>query len=281
MKKRIILWAMTGLLVLILNPLHLARAADQPASRTLKLSTLYSEGKELYQTVLFFANEVEKRTGGKIKFKIFPGNSLVSENQTLTAVHNGVVDSAFVPAAYEQSLWPLTGMTMTFGAPNISYEKWSSIHDQVREIINKNMDINVVIVGMPHVLTYFYYSKKPIKGKLSDFDKSLVRSAGGAYDASFEALGCAPVKIGASEVYMAMQKGTIDSGWNIYSRYIEGKLYEVAPNVMIVPKGMVISGQHFVINRTVWESVGPEVQKILLQVGSEVVTFTNRTLCQV
>ena len=276
MKQRIRLWTMTGILMLILFPLHQAKAADQSVVRTLKLTTLYSEGKELYETVLFFANEVEKRTGGKINFKIFPGNSLVSENQALTAVHTGVVDSAFVPAAYEQSLWPLTGMTMTFGAPNISYDKWILIHDQVREIMNKNININVVILGMPHVLNYFYYSKKPVKGKLSDFDRSLVRSAGGAYDASFEALGCAPVKIGASEVYMAMQKGTIDSGWNIYSRYIEGKLYEVAPHVMIVPKGMVISGQHFVINRTVWESIQPEFQKAILQVGTEVVTFTNR-----
>jgi len=167
-------------------------------------------------------------------------------------------------------------MTMTFGAPNITYEKWGSIHDQVRDIINKNTNINAVILSMPHVLNYFYYSKKPLKGKLSEFDRSLVRSAGGAYDASFEALGCVPVKIPASEVYMAMQKGTIDSGWNIYSRYTEGKLFEVAPYVMIIPKGMVISGQHFAINRSVWESVGPEFQKVLFQVGTEVVAFPNR-----
>ena len=276
MKQRIMIWTMAGILMLTLIPLHQAKAADQSAVRTLKLATLYSQGKELYETVLFFANEVEKRTGGKIKFKIFPGNSLVSENQALTAVHTGVVDAAFVPAAYEQSLWPLTGMTMTYGAPNISYEKWGSIHDQVREITNKNLNINVVILGMPHVLSYFYYSIKPVKGKLSDFDRALVRSAGGAYDGSFKALGCIPVKVGASEVFMAMQKGTIDSGWNIFSRYVEAKLYEVAPYVMIIPKGMVISGQHFVINKTVWESCPPDVQKTLLQVGTEVVTFTNR-----
>lgn len=276
MKQRMWIWTITGILMLMLFPLREAKAADEPQVRTLKLTTLYSEGKELYESVLFFANQVEKRTGGKIKFKIFPGNSLVSESQALTAVHTGVADSAFVPAAYEQSLWPLTGMTMTFGAPNITYEKWSSIHDQVREIINRNLNINVVILGMPHVLNYLYYSKKPLKGKLSDFEGSLVRSAGGAYDPSFQALGCAPVKMGASEVYMGLQKGTIDSGWNIYSRYTEGKLNEVAPHVMVIPKGMVISGQHFVINKKVWETIQPEFQKVLLQVGTEVVTFTNQ-----
>jgi TRAP-type C4-dicarboxylate transport system substrate-binding protein len=249
--------------------------AQTKNSRTLKLATLYSEGKELFETVKFFTTEIEKRTGGQISFKIFPGNSLVPANQALSGVHTGVVDTAFVPAAYEQSLWPLTGLTMTFGAPNITYEKWRTIHDPIRTILNENMNIDVVILGMPHVLTYFYYSKKPVTGKLSDFDRSLVRSAGGAYDASFEALGCAPVKIPASEVYMALQKGTIDSGWNIYSRYVEAKLYEVAPYIVVVPKGMVISGQHFVINKGVWNSLTPEIKDVFMKVGTDVVIFTN------
>jgi TRAP-type C4-dicarboxylate transport system substrate-binding protein len=141
--------------------------------------------------------------------------------------------------------------------------------------MNKNLDINVVILGMPHVLNYFYYSKKPLTGKLMDFENSLVRSAGGAYNRSFKALGCAPVKIPATEVYMALQKGTIDSGWNIYSRYAEGKLYEVAPHVVVIPKGMVISGQHFIVNKRVWNSLSIDIQRVLLEVGTDVVSFTN------
>jgi len=249
--------------------------AGNKAVRTLKLATLYSEGKELFETVKFFTNEVEKRTQGRITFKIFPGNSLVPSKQALSAVHNGVVDVAFVPAAYEQQLWPITAMTMTYGAPNITYEKWRKVHDQIREIMNQTLNIKVVILGMPHVLNYFYYSKQPLTGSLKDFDKALVRSAGGAYDPSLKALGCSPVKIPAPEVYMALQKGTIDSGWNIYSRYVEGKLFEVAPNVMVIPKGMVISGQHFVINKGIWKSLPEDIQKIMLQVGTDVVAFTN------
>jgi len=250
-------------------------AGKDEAVQTLKLATLYSEGKELFETVKFFADETEKRTQGRVKFKIFPGNSLVPSKQALSAVHRGVVDAAFVPAAYEQQLWPITAMTMTFGAPNLTYENWRKIHDPIRDIMNQNLNINVVILSMPHVLNYFYYAKKPVTGSLKDFNKALVRSAGGAYDASFKALGCAPVKIPASEVYMAVQKGTIDSGWNIYSRYVEAKLYEVAPNVVVVPKGMVISGQHFVINKKIWDSFPADIQRILLQVGTDVVVFTN------
>ena len=250
-------------------------AAKEPAVRTLTLSTLYSDVKELFKTVLFFSNEIERRTQGRIKFRIFPGSSLVPSKQALSAVHKGVADTVFVPAAYEQGLWPITAMTMTFGAPNITYEKWRTIHDQVRDIMNKDIDLNVVVLGMPHVLRYLYFSRRPLTGKLADFEKSLVRSAGGAYDASFKALGCAPVKIPAPEAYMALQKGTIDSGFTIYSRYVEGKLHEVAPHVLIIPKGMIISGQHFVVNKRVWNSLPADIQRVFLEVGTDVVAFTN------
>ena len=276
MKKVLIVYTMLATLAVLADwSASKETIAKDLSVRTLKLATLYSEGKELFKSVQFFTNEIEKRTKGKINFKIFPGNSLVPSKQALSAVHTGVVDSAFVPAAYEQQLWPLTGMLMTFGAPNITYEKWRYIHDQLRKIVNKNLDINVVILGMPHVLNYFYYSKRPLTGKLMDFENSLVRSAGGAYNRSFKALGCAPVKIPATEVYMALQKGTIDSGWNIYSRYVEGKLYEVAPYVLVIPKGMVISGQHFIVNKRVWNSLSIDIQQAFLEVGTDVVAFTN------
>jgi TRAP-type C4-dicarboxylate transport system substrate-binding protein len=264
-------------LIIVFASLNIGKYSSDAAepTKTLKLATLYSEGKELFKSVQFFCNEVEKRTKGKVSFRIFPGNSLVPAKQALSGVHTGVVDAAFVPAAYEQQLWPITGITMTFGAPNITYGKWRNIHDPIREIMNHNLNINVVILGMPHVLDYFFYAKFPLTGTLKDFDRALVRSAGGAYDASFKALGCAPVKIPATEVYMALQKGTIDSGWNIFSRYVEAKLYEVAQNVVVVPEGMVISGQHFVINKSIWESLSSNIQRILLQVGTDVVAFTN------
>jgi TRAP-type C4-dicarboxylate transport system substrate-binding protein len=274
-KVRLLVMVLAAVILSVFLALSVAIAAKAQEVYTLKLATLYSEGKEVFKTVQFFADEIEKRTQGKVKFKIFPGNSLVPSKQALSSVHRGVVDSAFVPAAYEQQLWPLTGMTMTFGAPNITYEKWRTIHDPIRDIMNRNIKINVVIIGMPHVLNYFYYSKNSLTGKLADFNNALVRSAGGAYNRSFKALGCAPVKIPAPETYMALQKGTIDSGWNIYSRYVEGKLYEVAPHVLVVPKGMVISGQHFIVNKGVWDGLTPDIRKVFLKVGTDVVAFTN------
>jgi len=250
-------------------------AAKDPVARTLKFTTLYSEGQELYETVKFFTNEIEKRTQGGIKFRIFPGSSLVSTNQFVSAVNKGVLDVAFAVPVYEQGLWPLTGILNTLGAPYVNYEKWKNVHDQVRDITNKNIDLNVVILGMPHVLTYALYSSKPLTGKVADFKGMLLRGTGGSFDASMKALGGAPVMIPAPETYMALQKGTIDGAATIYSRYVEGKMYEVTPYFMVIPKGMTMCSQHFIINKGVWTSLTPDIQKVLLEVGTEVVGFTN------
>ena len=193
-------------------------AAEEPTLRTLKFTTLYSKGKRLYKAVEYFTGEIEKRTNGNIKFNIFPGSSLVPSKKFASSVHNGVVDLAFVPPAYEQGMWPLTSMTVAFGAPNITYDDWGIYHDQVREIMNKSIDLNVLILSMPHIVSYHLGSSKPLTGKVSDFEGLLVRGAGGAQNKSLEALGSRVVMIPAPETYMALQRGTIDASVNPFER---------------------------------------------------------------
>jgi TRAP-type C4-dicarboxylate transport system substrate-binding protein len=274
-KKTRFLWVFLVVLCILGWGLSKQAIAGDQAFQTLKLTTLYIEGQELYETVKFFSNEVEKRTQGKIKFRIFAGSSLVPTNQFVTSVDKGVVDSAFAVPGYEQGLWPITASTYTFGAPNITYKKWRTVHDQVRDILNKNLNLNVVILSMPHVCNYALYSRKPLTGKVDDFKGLLLRGAGGSFDISLKAFGSSPVAIPAPEVYMALQKGTIDGAITIYSRYIEGKMYEVAPYFVVIPEGMTVCLQYFIINKGLWNSLTPDIQKVLLEVGTKTVAFCN------
>lgn len=250
-------------------------AAKDPEVRTLTLTTIYSEGQELYETVKFFTNEIEKRTQGKIKFAIFPGASLVPFRRFLSSVDKGVVDSAFAVPTYEISLWPITDAVYLFGAPNLTYEKWRTIHDPIRDILNKNININVMIVSMPHVTNYALYSRKPLRGKAVDFKGLLIRGPGGGLDASIKTLGGAPVFMAASETTMALERGTIDAAVNIYFRYMLDKHYQFAPYFMEIPKGSSTVSQYFIVNKGVWNSLAADIKKIFLQVGTDVVAFTN------
>jgi len=243
--------------------------------RTLKFTTMYVEGQELYETVRFFTDQIEKRTQGRIKFQAFLGSSLVPTNQFVASVNKGILDVAFAVPTYEGGLWPITNLGTIFGAPNVTYEKWRTIHDQVRDIMNKNIAIDVVILGMPHVVSYHLNSRKPVTGKIADFKGLLVRSAGTSFDASMKALGSAPVTIAAPETYMALQRGTIDAAMNSLARYVESKVFEAAPYILIIPRGPFTFGQYFIINKTVWNSLATDIQKVLVEVGTEVVGFTN------
>jgi len=250
-------------------------AAKDPAVRTLKFTTLYTSAREMFATPKFFVDEIEKRTKGKIKFNFYPGSSLVPAKQFVSSVHNGVVDVAFAVPSYEGGLWPITDLCTVFGAPMVTYEKWRFVEEKVRVIMNKNIDLNVLILSMPHVVVYHLCSKKPLTGKVADFENLLVRSAGSSFNASLKALGAKPVTMPSSEFYMALQKGIIDGGMTTFDLYKNWKLYEVAPNFMVIPKGAATFGQVFIINKNVWNSLPGDIQKIFLEVAKECVAFTN------
>ena len=275
MKKGLLIASLLISLSVLIVLGALEDAAAKEKVYTLKFQTLYSEGQNVFESIKFFTGEIEKRTHGRVKFQVFPGSSLVPTRQMVSATNSGVLDACYVPPPYEQGLWPITGITGIYGAPKVTYKQWRTVHDQVRDITNKEIDINVVVVSMPHILNYLLYSRNPLTGKPEDFNGMLIRSAGGPFNAAVKALGGAPVKIPAPEVYMALQKGTIDGGLNVYSRYVEGKLYEVAPYVVVLPKGFAISAQHYIVNKQVWNSLPADIQKIFFEVGAEVVSFLN------
>ena len=277
MRKRVgFVWALVVAVVFAFSWGVSREAAAQGSSvRTLKFTTLYTSAREMFATPQYFVTEIEKRTQGRIKFQIFPGSSLVPTNQFVSSVDKGVLDVAFAVPSYEGGLWPITDMGTVFGAPNVTYEKWRTVHDQVLDIMNKNINLNVVILSMPHVVVYHLCSRKPLTGKASDFKGLLVRGTGTSFDASIRALSGSPVAIPSPESYMALQRGTVDASMVTFDLYFSPKLYEPAPYFMMIPTGCATFGQYFIINKGVWNSLPDDIQKIFIRVGKDVVAFSN------
>src|SRR6185437_4569690 len=59
-----------------------------------------------------FAQEVEKRTNGEVKFQIYPGASLYKPTQQFDALANGSLDMSVYPLAYSGGKLPATNLTL-------------------------------------------------------------------------------------------------------------------------------------------------------------------------
>lgn len=83
----------------------LAPQAQAQAPKVLKISHQFpggtiDEGDFRDRMVRKFAQEVEKRTNGQLKFEIYPASSLVKPVEQWGAMANGSLDMSLYPLAY-------------------------------------------------------------------------------------------------------------------------------------------------------------------------------------
>jgi TRAP-type C4-dicarboxylate transport system substrate-binding protein len=76
-----------------------------------------------------------------------------------------------------------------------------------------------------------------------------------------------------AEVYLGLQRGTINGAINSLLTYMERKLYEVSPNVTFMPLSAVHT--FVVINKNFFDRLTPEQQKIVLDAST---TIENDTV---
>src|SRR5512147_3167669 len=75
---------------------------------TLRYSTMFPAPHRQSQVVNEWSKEVEKRTNGRVKVTVYPGNTLTPAVQTYDSVVKGIADIGLADAAYTRGKFPLT-----------------------------------------------------------------------------------------------------------------------------------------------------------------------------
>ena len=78
-----------------------------------------------------------------------------------------------------------------------------------------------------------------------------------AVNAGLKGMGASTVKIPLNEVYSALQQGTITGVYTTFDAFVNEKMYEVAPNVMIIPS----YGAYFWVANKAWFDALPEADR--------------------
>ena len=84
---------------------------------------------------------------------------------------------------------------------------------------------------------------------------------------SVELFGAFPARVGAAEIYPALQHGAIDGCLTVEETYITESLFEVAP---YLTKCRWYGSLNFIMmNPATWAKLGPDLQKIIMQSSEE------------
>jgi TRAP-type C4-dicarboxylate transport system substrate-binding protein len=277
-KVKVFCILLVSVLIVGIVSVHSERAMAQPTAIgnvKLGLSSTLAPGSCLELAADKFKEIVEKASNGHIAIVRYPSGELYGPKAEIEAVANGTVDMGVLHVAYVGGRSPALEFISSFGAQGCwnDYDHYWRFLDLkgVREIASSefNKKINSELLG---ILAYgnslFGNNRRPLH-KVEDFKGLKVRTSGSGQAIMYRALGVVPTELSADEVYMALQRGTIDGATSGPSRWYLSKWYEVTP-FLTQDNSLPYLSFWLAINVDTWKKLSAGDQKVLSDAGRQV-----------
>jgi TRAP-type transport system periplasmic protein len=221
-----------------------------------------------------WATEVEKATGGRVKFTMLPKHPSAPPG-TFDAVRDGLVDLSFVTASYTPArhilpLMPeLPGSGETALANSIAYSRiyWKHFH-KVGEY--KGVKLLGVWTHGPGQM----FTKKPV-ANINDIKGLKIRTGGGVAEAVANAIGASAFVKPAPESYELLKSGVADGVFFPLESVVSFKLDTVLEQATLFPGGMYSSAFGFFMNEDKWNKLPKQDQQAIEKLSYEYVARSN------
>src|SRR5216110_533309 len=215
-----------------------------------------------------WAAEVEKATGGRVKFQGLP-KAPAAPPGTFDAVRDGLVDLSYVTASYTPArhilpLMPeLPGAGDTALVNSVAYSSiyWKHFH-KVGEY--KGVKLLGVFTHGPGQM----FTKKLVNG-IADVQGLKIRTGGGIAEQVAKALGASAFVKPAPESYELLSSGVADGVFFPLESIISFKLDTVLAQATLFPGGMYSSAFGFFMNEDKWNKLPKQDQEAIEKISGE------------
>ena len=205
------------------------------AAQNLKFAHVYEVSHPLHTGALMAAEEIEKRTDGRVKVKVFPASQLGKEAALNEGLALGTVDIIYTGAGFAGSTFGPISMT-DFPFTLRGLEHWKNYQDsalfaEISDGYQKATKNRVIVAALGYYGTRHVTSNKPIL-KPADMKGLKIRVPNApAYVLFPKAIGANPTPMAFSEVYLALQQKVVDAQENPLPTIQAKKFYEVQSHI--------------------------------------------------
>jgi TRAP-type C4-dicarboxylate transport system substrate-binding protein len=173
-----------------------------------------------------WAKEILAASGGTVEIKIFPGSALADYNKVYDRIVNAVADIGFGVFGPVSTEFPKTTVaTLPFEAKNVEEGALALWRLYEKGIIADEFT-RVRLLSLFNFSDNGVHTRKPIKA-MDDMRGLKLVVGTRALGEIIERLGSAPVRLQISEVYSAIQRGTVDGVSTPWAAMTPFKLHEV------------------------------------------------------
>ena len=217
-----------------------------------------------------WAEQVNKRTGGKVAVKTFPGGTLLGAKEMYDGVSKGVADIGLGSPSYDPGRFPLTaGVSLPVGFTNATVAS-RTLWELTKEFKPKEYE-EFKVIAMFTTEPGFIQSRKPVRNA-ADLSGMKLRAAGTGVPV-LKALGAAPIGMPMPEVPQSVQTGVIDGTMTSREVLQDFKLAETLKFVTDYPTVVVTFAA--VMDKKRWDKLPADVQKVIEELGPEMATWTG------
>lgn len=228
----------------------------QDAPKILKVASFLPKDDVNMTAFMAFIEDVNAKAKGKLELRWVGGPEAIPGFNQFDALKNGVVDMIFAAESYY-------GRAVT-GAPYTHLTKKSPAEEREngylalrRELL---ADQGVFYLGRGESGPWFHiFTNKPVE-TLDDFKGQRIRVSG-TYADFANALGAVPITLPGSEIYTALDRGTVDGyAWavlgNMSNSWNEVVKYMIAPRLFQM-------NIEVLVNKSTWDGLSPDMQSLL------------------
>jgi TRAP-type C4-dicarboxylate transport system substrate-binding protein len=241
-----------------------AAAAEKPLE--LRFTTVVTTLHPNYKAYQSFADEANKRTGGKVHITVYPSGTLNPPFETYNAIKTGMAQMGAAPVGYSAPVLPLNklfgdalrGMTTAKEATRAYATALKSIPEMMAEY--EGVHLLWVYSTLPLSIGT---AKKPIT-RIEDF-KGLVMRFPPGLEPLAKAWGATPISVAVGDIYVALQKGTVQGFFGGSEMLQAMRLAEHTKYVTSVD--MVYGLSYVAVNKKAWDALPPDVQKVMDGLG--------------
>lgn len=214
-----------------------------------------------------WCKDVEQRTNGRVKVNYYPSSTLTPLPQMYDSVIRGIADVGQGPMGITQGRFPLfevLDLPMGTKSAVVSTKLAKVFYEKFRP---KELDA-VKVLGFICPGVAILHTKNPVR-KLEDLAGLRIRATGGPQVKVLKSLGAAPVVLPVGEAYDALRKGVLDGIAIIPDAMESWKLGEVVGYTTLNYRTATPSAGFLVMNKDKWNSLPPDIQKIIDKTSEE------------
>jgi len=238
---------------------------------TIKCSHSFSQGSSSVKGWMWWADQVTKRTDGRIQFKWYHGGALSKPGEEQEHMRTGFADMVMSSATFHahMKLWEMNG-AIPFQPKDTSIAvktKWQ-LYNEFKELQDEIALKNGVLMFIGAYGDYQIISRVPLKS-MDDLKGLKLAVLGRQQPKWISPVGAIPTTIPGPARYEALEKGVVDASLMTLVASYAFRHHEICKYFLYADLGQYCS-IYFTMNKDTWNKISREDQKVIQDISMEV-----------